>query len=100
MTIVTAVLCQKCGLRPGDKTWVGEGGFLVWTHGMSAQWCERCVVEAQLAYARRSAERIPQLEQRLRELDGAVENFPGVSVVPSSSSVFRQGGRNKGARRR
>jgi len=64
----TSSLCANCHQRPGTLTWVGEGGTLAFTHGLSQQWCESCVVSAQLTHARASAARIPTLESRLNGL--------------------------------
>lgn len=63
-----ATLCEACGDRPATHTWVGEGGTLALIHGGGRQWCELCVVRAQLDYARKIAANIPALEQRLTEL--------------------------------
>ena len=61
-------MCRNCGKRPGVLQWVGDGGALAYVHGGGAPWCERCVVEAQLAYAKVLAARIPELEQKLSAL--------------------------------
>ena len=60
--------CENCGIRPGTVQWVGEGGMLAVTHGWYSMWCERCVLEAQLAYARRRAAEIPELTKKLAAL--------------------------------
>lgn len=60
-------LCQNCHQREGTQIWVGEGGTLAFTHGMSQRWCSRCVLETQLNHARMLAAQIPDLERRLRD---------------------------------
>jgi len=35
-------------------------------HGMSQQWCKYCVIKEQLDFARKQAERVPQLEEELK----------------------------------
>lgn len=62
------MLCVNCKIRESTLDWVGEGGALAYVHGMSQPWCDRCAVEAQLAYVRKQAEQIPVLERRLKEL--------------------------------
>lgn len=64
-------LCPKCEQRPGTEIWVGEGGTLAYVHGFHAYWCKPCVVTEQLAYARKSAARIPELESELARITGA-----------------------------
>lgn len=59
-------LCAKCGRHPASVQWVGEGGFLAFTHGHYAWWCRCCSTRAQLAYARKLARRIPRLQGELR----------------------------------
>ena len=60
--------CQQCGLRDGTERWVGSGGVLAYVHGAGVWWCQHCVVEAQLTYARELAATIPDLERRLAAL--------------------------------
>jgi hypothetical protein len=67
---MSTMMCQKCGEHPGTECWVGEGGILTWAHGISQQWCRVCVVTAQLDYARKAAENIPDLERQLDEAKG------------------------------
>ena len=61
--------CANCGQRPATQFWVGEGGMLAYTHGHYQSWCEPCVLQAQLDYARERAEAIPDLERQLAALD-------------------------------
>ena len=63
------MICQHCGQRPATRVWVGKGGLLAYVHGAVANWCERCVVAAQLDYARERAAAVPELIRRLAELD-------------------------------
>ncbi len=66
--------CEKCGGgREGTVTWVGEGGWMECAHGMSAQWCLRCVRTAQLAHARKMQAQIPALERDLAEGGGGAQ---------------------------
>lgn len=60
--------CQKCGQRQATQVWIGEGGTLAFVHGQYQLWCDLCVVQVQLEYARESAKRIPELEKKLEEL--------------------------------
>lgn len=60
--------CQKCGQREGTENWVGDGGVLAFTHGLVAQWCKLCVVEAQIAHAEKLQQQLPDLYQRRAEL--------------------------------
>jgi hypothetical protein len=68
---VPKVKCAKCGKREGTTGWVGTSGILAWTHGMYERWCEICILEAQLEYARERATKIPEMEKRLEELKKA-----------------------------
>ena len=63
------VMCQNCGEREGTNDWVGEGGMLAWSHGWSQKWCDLCCVREQLAHAKKLAERIPELEEKLERLE-------------------------------
>lgn len=63
--------CENCKQRQGSINWVGEGGALAYSHGMSSWWCEFCATEAQLAHAKKVAADIPDLERRLNELRDA-----------------------------
>lgn len=62
------MICQNCGKREATITWVGEGGTLAWVHGMGQEWCKLCCVKEQLKYAKKQAERIPELKEELRQL--------------------------------
>ncbi len=62
---MSTTVCANCRDRVGTEPWVGEGGVLALIHGMSVLWCRRCVLTAQLAYARAQASRIPDLERDL-----------------------------------
>ena len=61
--------CEKCQQREATHTWCDDG-VLGFVHGVSSQWCERCVVQEQLIHARTMAERVVELEKRLFELGG------------------------------
>lgn len=61
-------ICRNCGQREATIKWVGDGGSLGFVHGHWVPWCERCMVEAQLRYARERAADIPDLEARLETL--------------------------------
>jgi len=65
--------CANCKTRKATMDWVGEGGVLAWTHGMYTRWCEYCATEAQLKYARERAAAIPELEAKLKALEGGVK---------------------------
>lgn len=64
------IICQHCGKREATTIWVAEGGVLAWTHGGGQDWCQVCVIEAQLEHARKMASKIPELEKELEELKG------------------------------
>jgi hypothetical protein len=68
--------CWRCGAVGPTITWVGESGVVGFIHGMSEQYCERCVVTLQLDYARDLAVKIPALETRLAELGGPSVEIP------------------------
>lgn len=51
--------CDNCHEREGTLKWVGDAMDLV--HGAYSMWCELCVVEAQIDYAQKAAERLPNL---------------------------------------
>jgi hypothetical protein len=61
--------CVNCHQRPATQFWVGEGGALAYVRGHYESWCEPCVLQAQLDYAKERAEAIPGLERELAELD-------------------------------
>lgn len=63
--------CDNCGNRPATHWWTADGGVLAATHGFYAAWCMRCIVTAQLRYAREMAATIPELEKKLAELEKA-----------------------------
>src|SRR3972149_5250684 len=54
--------CENCGLHKATETWVGEGGILGFTHGMSSEWCDCCVIQAQLKFCKEAAARLAGLE--------------------------------------
>ena len=63
-------VCQNCGKKcKGTVTWLGENGNIhTWTHGGGREWCMLCIRKAQLAFAKRTAKRIPRLEKEVKEL--------------------------------
>lgn len=63
-------MCKNCGKREATEIWVGDGGVMGYIHGASANWCKICCIEEQLRYAKKIAESIPELERKLRELNG------------------------------
>ena len=60
--------CQNCLERPATEVWSPEGTVAA-LHGLYQYWCKRCVLTEQLAYARKIAANIPQLEKELKNLD-------------------------------
>ena len=60
-------LCKNCNKRNGTQDWCGDGGVIAWVHGLSARWCNVCVLTAQLKYAQERAAEIPKLETALME---------------------------------
>jgi hypothetical protein len=61
------MLCQSCELREATQSFAQDEMSFI--HGMSQQWCDHCVISTQLDFARKSAERIPELEEALRKLN-------------------------------
>lgn len=61
-------VCVRCQKRPGTTIWIGEGGVMDYIHGGGVPYCQRCVVECQLEYARKLTATIPDLERQLAEL--------------------------------
>lgn len=60
-------LCASCGLHPGTRKWVGEGGSLAMNHGFYEMRCEGCVLRAQIAFAEERAAALDELRLRLAE---------------------------------
>lgn len=60
--------CQHCNKHKGTQNWVGEGGFLEFSHGMYQVWCQCCILKAQLKYAKKRADQVQILEQKLKKL--------------------------------
>lgn len=60
--------CQNCGLRPPTNRYSETGGALAFNHGFFAWWCEECILERQIAYAKERAMALPGLEKRLKDL--------------------------------
>lgn len=63
------VLCENCETRPATETWVGDGGALALSHGLSSRWCKRCCLVAQIEYANGIIERLPNTKRQLAEID-------------------------------
>ena len=61
------VLCGKCGQYPGTQVWTE--GALAYVHGAYQMWCERCVLDAQIAHAERAADQLPVLRLARAALD-------------------------------
>jgi hypothetical protein len=68
-TIQPGTMCANCGKRPATNNWVGEGTTLDLIHGNYVQWCEPCCAKASLEYARKQADRIPELEDWVKRLE-------------------------------
>lgn len=66
--------CQKCHKRPATAFWTGDEGTIAFIHGFYQMWCEICCVEEQLKVARKSAERIPEMEKHLADLKAKEPN--------------------------
>lgn len=47
--------------------WVGSGDGFSAAHGNYTYWCECCALDAQLEYAKKAADKIPNLEKELEE---------------------------------
>ena len=61
--------CQKCGEREATETWAPDG-LMGWVHGVSSQWCRRCVLREQLLFAEKLARTIPSLREELERAEG------------------------------
>ncbi len=59
-------MCPHCGKRPGTHDFAQD--VTAFAHGWSEKWCEICVLEVQIEYARQAAGRLSDLESRLRLL--------------------------------
>lgn len=57
--------CFKCGKHKASVRWVGDGGFMAFTHGMWEPCCECCAARMVLEYAKERASKIPELEKEL-----------------------------------
>ncbi len=62
------MLCQRCTKREGTEIWT-EGAW-AYVHGAYLRWCKRCVLEKQIAHARKIAADLPQMEAELAAIDG------------------------------
>lgn len=62
--------CQNCLKREGTEIWLGTMSVYEAVRDIEGlpKWCELCVAEAQLSYARASAAKIPDLERKVAEL--------------------------------
>lgn len=63
--------CPSCNERPATGIWVGDGGVMAYFHGAYTYWCEPCMLTAQIEHCKEAAERLPELEARLAELQAA-----------------------------
>jgi len=63
------MLCANCNNREGTICWIGDGGALAYVHGMYSMWCELCATIANLDYAKKQANLIPELEKKIKELE-------------------------------
>lgn len=61
------VMCENCGNREATLVW--SNSSMGYVHGMYESWCEICCVEEQLKFAKKQANRIPELEKKLKELN-------------------------------
>jgi hypothetical protein len=67
--------CDKCKTGQATTWWTNGEGVMGFIHGMGVPYCDRCVVEEQLAYARKLAATIPTLEAKLKALTEADHDF-------------------------
>lgn len=61
-------VCAKCGRRPAEVDWTGDGGVVGWIHGTHERRCMICCLEAQIEYAEGRVRALPQLKKELEEL--------------------------------
>lgn len=63
-------LCARCGLRHGTQRWSGDMGSVMAMRVYNSLpiWCELCIAETQLEYAKAQAERIPELAAEVARL--------------------------------
>jgi hypothetical protein len=67
--------CSKCKTGKATTWWTGDEGVMGFIHGMGVPYCDRCVTEEQLEYARKIAATIPTLEAKLKSLIEADHDF-------------------------
>jgi hypothetical protein len=64
-------MCDNCHARPAWQQWGGEQFCGVCSARSSRNlpwWCERCIVEAQIAYLQKLAYQLPERKRRLAQL--------------------------------
>ena len=57
--------CQNCKVHKGTETWLGEGSVLDYAHGNYQMWCKCCVLLAQIKHAKKIANNLPKLVNKL-----------------------------------
>lgn len=62
-------MCENCGVRPATTKWVGAGGALALAHGFEKDWCDQCVLRAQIEHCEAMATLLPGLRARLALLE-------------------------------
>lgn len=70
------MICQNCGEREAFSKWGGENycGLCVARNGGADRlpdWCELCIVKAQITFVTRIASELPDLQKRFHELVAA-----------------------------
>ncbi len=65
-----AIICENCNVAPSTENWGGENDALSLARNprLTKRWCKRCVLVAQIAYAKRLTP-IDKLERELAALD-------------------------------
>ena len=74
-----ATVCENCGKEPSTENWGGENDSVSLARNprLTQRWCKRCVLTAQIAYAKKLTP-ISELERQLAALrpDPPTEDVP------------------------
>lgn len=65
-SVVESDICSICNRRTATLDWANDPTAAI--YGWTTRVCEICSVEEQLSYARKQADRVPELEYRLTTL--------------------------------
>ncbi|HXJ92646.1 MAG TPA: hypothetical protein VMT20_07160 [Terriglobia bacterium] len=78
--IATGTLCENCRVREATNRFGEDLSAIDWVHGnYGSPWCEVCILERQLEYARERAAEVPGLEAKLAQCRKKEKEVPRVS---------------------